>query len=151
VTFKEGLLKARGQIAFIAALAVSTGVIVYLEALDTEQRIQSRVAEHLSRQPAAPTSVPPSVEAAIRASLRRSEEAYTADPAAGANKAAMLVSLSTAAQLGLLNRDEGLARARTIVDGVGAQPDAVLSSAMAAAAVAFPALQERVSTLSEAP
>ena len=50
MTFREGLLQARGQIVFILALAISTGVIIYLESLDTDSRIRSRVEDSLARE-----------------------------------------------------------------------------------------------------
>ncbi len=66
VTFRDGLLKARGQLTFIAALAISTGIIIYLEALDTESHIQGRVATELSRQRNAPATISPAIDATGR-------------------------------------------------------------------------------------
>jgi hypothetical protein len=153
LSFREGLLKARGQITFIVALAISTGFIIYLEALDTEDRIQSRVATELARQKNAP-AVPPSVEAAVRTNLARAEEAYAADPTNQALRAALLTSLSSAVQLGIRQPDEGLAGARKVLEEIERQrgdQGPVVGSALGAAALAFPQLQERIVRLSTAP
>jgi hypothetical protein len=154
LTFREGLLKARGQITFIVALALSTGVIIYLEALDTEERIQSRVTTELARQRNAPATVSPSIEAAVRANLTRAEQAYAADPGNEAHRAALLTSLSSAVQLGIRKPDEGLSGAQRILDEIEGQPgdrNPAVASALGAAALAFPSLQERIAKLSGAP
>lgn len=153
MSFREGLLKARGQITFIVALAISTGFIIYLEALDTEDRIQSRVAAELARQKNLP-AVTPTVEAAVRANLARAEEAYAADPNDAAHRAALLTSLSSAVQLGIRRPDEGLAGAQKVLDGIERQrgdQGPIVGSALGAAALAFPSLQERIARLSTAP
>lgn len=153
MTFKEGLLKARGQIAFVMALAISTGVIIRLEALDTEDHIQSRVAAEVARQKASSAPASPSLEGAVKASLRRAEEAYAGDPGPAANTAALLTSLSTAVQLGVLKPDEGLTGAERVLSDLEKKPgtpSAVLTSALMAAAVAFPALQGRATGLAAA-
>jgi hypothetical protein len=154
VGFRTGLLNARGQITFIIALALSTGFIIYLETLDTEARIQGRVATELARQRNAPAYIAPSVEAAVRANLQRSEEAYALDPSPAANRAALLVSLASAVQLGILNPEDGLSRAQRILSGMEGQKGEVtpvLVSALGAAAVAFPSLQDRIASLASAP
>jgi hypothetical protein len=154
VTFREGLLKARGQLTFIAALAISTGIIIYLEALDTEAHIQGRVATELSRQRNAPATVSPAIEATVRANLQRSEEAYSGDPGSAANRAALLASLSSAVQLGILKSEDGLARAQRILADMERQrgePSPVVDAALGTAAVAFPSLQERIASLNSVP
>ncbi len=154
MTFRAGLLKARGQITFIAALVISTGVIIYLEALDTEDRIQSRVAAELARQKGSSAPVSSSLEASVRTSLERAQAAYAADPAATANRAALLISMSSAVQLGILPQDEGRSGAERVLNDMERQrgePSAVLASALGAAAIAFPALQERIAGLSAGP
>jgi hypothetical protein len=154
LTFREGLLKARGQITFIVALALSTGVIIYLEALDTEERIQSRVASELARQRNTPASISPSVEAAVRANLIRAEEAYKADPGNAAHKAALLTSLASAVQLGIRNPEEGLTAAQRILDEIERgrrEQNPAVGSALGAAALTFPSLQDRITRLSAAP
>jgi hypothetical protein len=153
LTFREGLLKARGQLTFIAALAISTGIIIYLEALDTEERIQGRVATELSRQRNAPASISPSIEEAVRANLRKSEEAYASDPAAAANRAALLVSLASAVQLNILKPEDGFARVQRVVSDMEHQKgetSPVLTAALGSAAVAFPSLQDRIAGLTPA-
>ncbi|MBM1170856.1 hypothetical protein [Microvirga arabica] len=154
MTFREGLLKARGQITFIAALAISTGIIIYLETLDTEERIQGRVASELSRQRNAPPNISPVVEARVRANLQRTEAIYSAEPIAAASRAALLTSLASAVQLSILRPEDGLARAQRVIADMERQTGEVtpvLVSALGAAAVAFPILQERIASLASAP
>ncbi|MBM6582142.1 hypothetical protein ILT44_18225 [Microvirga sp. BT689] len=152
--FREGLLKARGQITFIAALAISTGIIIYLETLDTEERIQGRVAAELARQRNAPPSISPAIDARVRANLQRSEEVYSAEPDAAVSRAALLVSLASAVQLSILKPEDGLTRVQRIIADMERQKGEVtpvLVSALGAAAVAFPSLQGRIAGLASAP
>ena len=154
MTFREGLLKARGQITFIAALAISTGIIIYLETLDTEERIQGRVAAELARQRHAPPIISPVIDARVRANLQRSEEVYSAEPNAAASRAALLVSLASAVQLSILKPEDGLTRVQRIIADMERQKGEVtpvLVSALGAAAVAFPSLQGRIAGLASAP
>jgi hypothetical protein len=151
---REGLLKARGQITFIAALAISTGIIIYLETLDTEERIQGQVATELARQRNAPPSISPAIDARVRANLRRSEEVYSAEPNAPASRAALLVSLASAVQLNILRPEDGLAKAQRVIADMERQKGEVppvLASALGTVAVAFPSLQDRVAGLASAP
>ena len=154
MSFRTGLLNARGQITFIIALALSTGVIIYLETLDTEARIQGQVAAELARQRNAPASIEPRIDAVMRENLSRSEEAFTADPDAAANRAALLVSLSSAVQLSILRPEDGLSRVEKVLSGMERQRNEttpVLVSALGATAVAFPSLQNRIAGLTSAP
>lgn len=150
MTFKEGLLKARGQLTFIVALAISTGIIIYLETLDTEERIQSRVATEVARQRNAPASIPPALDTAVRRNLQRSEEAYAADPGAAVNRAVLLVSLTSAVQTGILAPQDGLSRVERILSEMErrkGEANPLLDAALGAAAIAFPSLQERIANL----
>jgi hypothetical protein len=153
VTFKEGLLKARGQITFVTALAVSTGIIIYLEALDTEARIQARVAAEMSRQRSAAAPAPQPLQAAVGAALREAQANYESDPGAAASRAALLTSFSSAVQLGVLGPEDGLARVGRLLDEMEQRPGertSALVSALGAAAAAFPTLQDRIARLSSA-
>lgn len=154
MSFRTGLLNARGQITFIIALALSTGAIIYLETLDTEARIQGQVATELSRQRNAPASIEPRIDAVARKNLSRSEEAYNTDPNGAANRAAMLVSLSTAVQLSIMRPEDGLSRVQRVLADIERQKNEMppmLVSALGAAAVAFPSLQDRIASLAPAP
>jgi hypothetical protein len=154
LTFREGLLKARGQITFIAALTISTGIIIYLETLDTEERIQGRVATELARQRNAPPSISPAIDARVKANLQRSEEIYSAEPTAAASRAALLTSLASAVQLSILRPEDGLTRAQRVIADMERQTGEVtpvLNSALGTAAVAFPSLQDRIAGLASAP
>ncbi|WP_134500352.1 hypothetical protein [Microvirga pakistanensis] len=154
MSFRTGLLRARGQITFIIALALSTSFIIYLETLDTEARIQGQVATELSRQRNAPAFVAPATDAAVRASLQRAEESYAAAPDAAVNGAALLASLSAAVQLSILKPEDGLSRAqRVLSDAEGRKGEIapVFVAALGTAAVAFPSLQDRIARLSSTP
>ncbi len=154
MSFRTGLLNARGQITFIIALALSTGFIIYLETLDTEARIQGRVTTELARQRNAPAHIAPSVDAAVRANLQRSEEAYASDPSPIANRAALLVSLASAVQLSILRPEDGLSKAQGVLSDMERQKGEItplLISALGAAAVAFPSLQDRIASLASTP
>ncbi|HYF56222.1 MAG TPA: hypothetical protein VEA41_18355 [Salinarimonas sp.] len=137
MSFRDNLLKARGQIAFISALAVSTAVIIHLENLDTEGRIQARLTG------AAPAAVPETVRSRAEDALRRAREAHAAAPGADETRAALLVAASAAVQAGALPQADGLALAHAAAgDGRAATP--ALAAAMAQAAMTFPALRERL-------
>jgi hypothetical protein len=151
--FRTGLLNARGQITFIVALALSTGFIIYLETLDTEERIQGRVATELARQRNAPPSISPAIDAKVRANLQKSEEAYASDSNLAANRAALLVSLASAVQLSILRPEDGVTRVQRVLADMERQTGEitpVLVSALGAAAVAFPSLQDRIAGLASA-
>lgn len=152
MTFRDGLLKARGQLTFIAALAISTGIIIYLETLDTEERIQGRVATEISRQRHAPESILPAIDAKVKASLQKSEEAYGSDPHSPSNRAALLVSLASAVQTSILKPEDGLLRIQRVLADMErskSELSPVLLAALGTAAVAFPSLQERIAHLTE--
>lgn len=152
--FRTGLLNARGQITFIIALALSTGFIIYLETLDTEERIQGRVATELARQRNAPPSISPVIHTRVRDNLQKSEEAYASNSSLAANRAALLVSLASAVQLSILRPEDGLTRAQRVMADMERQTGEVtpvLVSALGAAAVAFPSLQDRIAGLASAP
>jgi hypothetical protein len=154
VTFREGLLKARGQIAFVTALVLSTAFIIYLETLDTEERIQSRVSAELARQRGAPASVSPSLVSAVTTAMRRAQEAYKQEPDTAANRASLLTSVSSAVQLGIIGSSEGHSQIERILDDMERKPEdkpaernVTLASALAVTAATFPTLQDRVSRL----
>lgn len=147
--FKTGLLAARGQIAFILALAFATAVIIYLENLDTETRIQGRVEAALAERQRAPEPNSAARNAAS-VSLREAERAHAADPRLPANQAALLTALSTAARTGLLPTEEAFSRVSAVLDGIGTEPPGdspALVAALALTAATFPTLQERLTRM----
>ena len=154
MTFRDGLLKARGQLVFVTALIFSTAVIIYLEALDTEERIQSRVAAELAQQRRVAAPIPAPLGSALATAMRRAEDAYGRAPGAPASRTAMLASISSAVQLGIVGQAEGLSRVEKVLDDMDRKPaerDDALVSALAAAAATFPPLRERVGRLLAAP
>ena len=147
--FREGLLEARGQIVFILALTVSTAVIIYLEALDTEDRIRGRIEEALVGDRAA-VSAPAPIADRARAALRQAEEAFAANQAAPEARAALLTALAGAVQLGTLAPGEARPRAQAVLAAVEADrtaPPPGLAAALGVAAATFPDLQERIARL----
>jgi hypothetical protein len=132
------------------ALAVSTGIIIYLETLDTQTRIQNQVSTELARQRNAPASVSPSTQAAIKANLLAAQSAYATNPGVANNRAALLLSVSSAVQLGILRPEDGFAQAQKVLDEIErrpGEPGPVLASALGVAALAFPTLQDRIAKL----
>ncbi|MHA6691314.1 hypothetical protein [Devosia sp. A449] len=95
--FSEGLLRARGQIAFLLALACSMAVIIYLETLNTSERIRAQVVAEagMSGQSLEPRS--DNLTVAVRLAIDNNRVAFTDDPGAPTNRAGML----NAAVLGL--------------------------------------------------
>lgn len=148
VTFRAGLLQARGQIVFIAALAVSTAVIIRLESLDTDSRIRNQVEESLVRERG---NIPPAVlRERAAAALRQAEEAYARSPNTSENRAGVLTALAGAVLLGSMERGQAAARLDEVLRAVEADPAPtapVLAAALSATAAAFPALQERIGRL----
>ena len=147
--FREGLLEARGQIVFILALAISTGVIIYLEALDTEDRIRGRIQEALVGDRSS-VAAPGPVADRARAALRQAEAAYAADRAAPDARAALLTALAGAVQLGTLAAAEARPRAEEVLAAVEADRSASppgLAAALGVTAAVFPDLQERIGRL----
>ena len=150
MTFRDGLLKARGQLVFVTALIFSTAVIIYLEALDTEERIQSRVSAEVARQRGAPASASPPLVSAVTTLVRKAQDAYGQEPEAAANRASVLTSVSSAVQLGIIGSAEGQSRIQRILDDMERRPgerNVALASALAVTAATFPSLQDRVSRL----
>lgn len=145
MSFRQGLLAARGQIAFVSALAVCTAVIIHLENLDTEERIRERVATELARGQA-PAS-PPAARAVADAALRRAEEAHGARPESPDAQAALITALSAAVQLGALEAETARPRVEALLggaEGADAAPPPALAASLSAAAAAFPGLRERI-------
>ena len=147
MSFREGLLQARGQIVFILALTISTGVIIWLEALDTEQRIQGRVQEALLQ--GAPRASGPLADRA-EAALRRAEEAYARDSRASESRAALLTAQAAAVQLGLRRAEDLRSRTEEVLAGIEADRTPAtpgLAAALTAAGAVMPALRERIARL----
>jgi hypothetical protein len=149
VSFRQGLLAARGQIAFVSALAVCTAVIIHLENLDTEERIRERVATELARgqAPASPPAASPADRAVADAALRRAEEAHGARPESPDAQAALITALSAAVQLGALEAETARPRVEALLggaEGADAAPPPALAASLSAAAAAFPGLRERI-------
>ena len=123
--FSEGLLRARGQIVFILALALSMAIIIRLEALSTEERIQAEVAQRLEAE-----IVDKSREEEALRVLAASQAAFNETPDAD-TVANVLVSLVAAVRSGGLMRSEAEERAaqllRELPEGASASvPNSVM-------------------------
>ena len=103
MTFSENLLRARGQIAWILALIVSTATIVHLEKLDSELRASQR---DLSGGVTS-TDFDNDTLAMVQNALVNARKAYAAQPADPAAETAIIVALASAVQAGMLGMAEG--------------------------------------------
>ncbi|NGP16450.1 hypothetical protein [Devosia aurantiaca] len=147
MSFRDGMLQARGQIVFIAALLCSTAAIVYLEYFDTTGRIRDQViAAQATTGSKAPVLAPDFVGTA----MQMGEDAYGADPSTAGNRAAAL----NAAVLGLSQGLGQPAQHRQSLEQVIATLEAEAPSAaqevapaLALVAAAVPDLEPRVRAL----
>lgn len=137
MSFIEGLRIARGQIVWILALAVSTAVIVHLEQLDTEDRINARLLAAGVRAPDLPEGYADTLDGLLD-ELRAAGEVGPADPD---RRAAHLIALSAAILSGRIS--SGAARAE--VERVAVWPgeaSPALRAARAQIALLYPDLAD---------
>jgi hypothetical protein len=86
--------------------------------------------------------------------MRRAQEAYGREPETAGNRTAMLTSVSSAVQLGIVASQEGLSQVQKVLDDMERKPgerNANVASALAVAAATFPTLQDRIGRLLTAP
>ena len=134
MTFSENLLRARGQIAWILALIVSTATIVHLEKVDIELRESQRDLSGGANSPPLDTET----HAMVQNALAGAHKAYAAQPEDPAAETAMIVAVASAVQAGILGRAEG----RDLLAGIASQDTAGtpgLNAARALARITFPA------------
>jgi hypothetical protein len=147
MSFREGLLQARGQIIFIAALACSTAVIVELEYLDTTNRIRQQVLAAASTTGETTGALSPTLAEIASSIIDQGRDAYVADPREPGARAAAL----NAAVLGLAH---GLGQAREHLNAIeqivseleaGTRQDvAPVAPALLLTAAAIPDLEGRI-------
>lgn len=126
--FSEALIGARSQIAWIAALTLSTVAIIHLERLDigAQDAAQKALASATDARLAAEATV----------ALSGAEARMAASPADATAAASLLVALSTAVQAGVLDIVEAKRRADVLWDkAAGAGP--AWQPAIIAAALTF--------------
>jgi hypothetical protein len=150
MSFREGLLQARGQIIFIAALVCSTAVIVQLEYLDTTSRIRQQVLAAASTTGEATGSLSSTLAEMAPLVIDQGRDAYAADPGEPGARAAAL----NAAVLGLAH---GLGQARQHLNAIEqivreleagtGQDVAPVAPALLLTAAAVPDLEGRISAL----
>jgi hypothetical protein len=150
MSFREGLLQARGQIIFIAALVCSTAVIVQLEYLDTTERIRQQVLAAASTTGEPMGSLSPELGEIAPAVINEGRDAYAADPGEPGARVAAL----NAAVLGLAH---GVGQARQhmnsieqVVSGLEAetgQDIGPVAPALLLTAAAVPDLEARIRAL----
>jgi hypothetical protein len=136
MTFKEGLIRARGQIAFILALAVSTAIIVRLEYLGTEQYIEKRVGEELAKR----SAVDPAAQALAASALRRAREASAASPQSLESQVSLGMALAATRYSGTPIDEQSSREAKALMDELRPLNTAPAEAARAALAAAFPEL-----------
>ncbi|UIJ70432.1 hypothetical protein [Aurantimonas sp. HBX-1] len=133
MTFRDGFLRARGQIVFVLALGLSTGVIVWLERLDT--RRQDEV-----RQQATSGVVAPGVYASreILLAVRRAELAVQDAPDSLEATAALVTALSAASFASALDQSVVRQQVMPLLPLLEAADTPLATSALSLASVAFP-------------
>ncbi|MES2814415.1 MAG: hypothetical protein V4720_05935 [Pseudomonadota bacterium] len=126
--FSEALIGARSQIAWIAALALSTVAIIHLERLSIGEQ------EAVQRARVAATDARLAAEATE--ALGQAEARLAASPADAAAAASLLVALSNAVEAGVLDIDEGRRRADQLWELAG-NAGPIWRPGIVAAALAF--------------
>ena len=150
MSFREGLLQARGQIAFIAALVISTGIIIYLETIDTSARIREQVVATIGTSGTSEMRLSPEVYPALEAAAAAGRAAYAADPTRPVNRAAAL----NAATLGVAHGFGSLAEQHQMIEAVlldlqraDRSELEALAPALALVSAAMPQYRSRISAL----
>jgi hypothetical protein len=134
--FKEGLVRARGQIAFILALAVSTAIIVRLEYLSTEQYIEKRITDGV----VARNTSDPVVQALADSALRRARAAAAAAPLSSEDRAALATALASSRLVGAASDEDALVEAKVLFGELERGDTALGDAARSVLAAAFPEL-----------
>lgn len=150
MSFREGMLQARGQIVFIAALVCSTAAIVYLEYLDTTGRMRDEVVAAAATTGEATPSWSAEWQSAAQSAISQGQGAYAADPA---NSIARVAALN-AAVIGLAHGIGSAAEHRQAIEKVltsletdGSKADEALAPALALVAAASPQYKTRIMAL----
>jgi hypothetical protein len=105
----EALYGARGQIAWIAALVLSTTAIIYLESLDfRDPRQSATVSENLA--------------ASAAQALAAAEQRHRISPDDSEAKIALVLALSVAVQAGIIDAAEGRSRMASLPPPTPAAP-----------------------------
>lgn len=138
--FREGLLRARGQIAFILALVLSLGAIIWLESADDwgagDDLLGSSGIDFLG--------YPEALRERIRADLATID----ASESMAADRVRATLALANAVGLDEIERDEALDLADAILAGASEElPDPDLEAALISLAVALPEIYPRLETL----
>lgn len=148
--FRDGLLQARGQIAFIAALVVSTGIIIYLESIDTSVRIREQVVANLGITGTPGTPLSSELHKSLENAAAAGRAVYAADPALAVNRAAAL----NAAVLGVAHGLGTVAEHHQLVETVLADLEGAsraevqeLGPALALVSAAMPQYQLKIAAL----
>jgi hypothetical protein len=148
--FSEGLLRARGQIAFLLALACSMAVIIYLETINASERIRAQVVAEagITGQSLEPRS--DDLTAAVRLAINNNRLAFDGDPGVPANQAGMLNAavLGIAFGVGTVEEQKKDAEAvLTLIEAGNRQDLWALAPALGLLATAVPEFETRVLAL----
>lgn len=150
MSFRDGLLRARGQIAFLVALIASTAVIIFLETLDAEGRIREQVVASLAVGGEAKVAPSADLEATVEAALGSARDAYALDPQSRANQAAVLNAAVLGIARGIGSSAQHRLDAETVLnllEGETPGEAQAVAPALVLLAVAVPEYQPRVSAL----
>lgn len=123
--FSEALIGARGQIAWILALTLSTAAIIHLERLD--------IGNQQAAEAAAAQATDARLAGEAQAALAEAEARLAASPSDATVVASLLLALSTAVQAGVLEPNEGHLRADELWDKAAAAGPAWRPAIVAAA------------------
>jgi hypothetical protein len=148
--FREGLLQARGQIAFLLALACSMSVIIYLETLNASERIRAQVVAEagMTGQSVEPRS--DNLTAAVRLAIDNNRVAFDGDPGAPAYQAGMLNAAVLGIAFGVGPVEDKKKDAETVlalIEAGNRQDLWALAPALGLLAAAVPEFESRVLAL----
>lgn len=150
MSFGEGLLRARGQIAFLLALVCSTIAIIYLETLDVEGRIRTQLTGELGASGRVSASRSDGLEQAARTALNTASEPDLTDPEPVAERAAALNAVVIGISQGIgpaATHRQNADRVLTLIEDGDSHQIRALAPALVLLAAAMPEFEPRVLAL----
>jgi hypothetical protein len=148
MNFRQGLLRARGQIAFLLALVCSTGAIIYLETLDAEGRIRDQVVASVAVS--GEDEFATGLRAMTEAAILKARGDFARDPKAALNRAGVLNASILAIAQRIGSASQHRLDAEEILEMLEGEPPeqaSAIAPALTLLAAAIPDFQPRVSAL----
>lgn len=146
--FRQGLLRARGQIAFLAALVCSTGVIIYLETLDAESRIREQVVASIAAT--GESEFPLSLRDTAEVALAKARRDFARAPNVAAHRAALLNAAVLGIAQGLGSASQHRSDSEEVLALLDSEPPEqtkVIAPALTLLAAAIPEFEPKISAL----